>query len=252
MKTHPNCLTIQPPASAFCLPLIGPEHPLRRRQIAMLYRAFAAAALLHLTAFAAFLISPHGAPPVAADRVIKIRFDQIPLPPSIHPTSPAPSSITVAIQAAVGTPVPVPDLAALDTRLIENAAMVDAINALTPSGLQGITGESVKIELPPERSDAQAAPADFAAIEEAPVLITFPAPPYPSLARQAEVEGCVRLKLLVGVDGRVKDVVVLEGVAMLNEAAVEAAHHAVFKPALQQNRPVAVWVELPISFRLND
>ena len=85
-----------------------------------------------------------------------------------------------------------------------------------------------------------------------PVLISFPSPVYPSLARQAEVEGTVRLRLQVGRDGRVQDVVVTSGIEMLNDAAISAARGAIFKPALQQHRPVEVWVEVPLSFRLHD
>lgn len=39
-------------------------------------------------------------------------------------------------------------------------------------------------------------------------------------------------------------------VLMLNEAALRAARQWVFKPALANNRPVAVWVAVPFDFHL--
>jgi protein TonB len=60
----------------------------------------------------------------------------------------------------------------------------------------------------------------------------------------------VTLHVLVGKDGRVKNVKVIKGVTGLNEAAIEAMKKWVFKPALSNNKPVAVWVEVPMDFKL--
>jgi protein TonB len=84
-----------------------------------------------------------------------------------------------------------------------------------------------------------------------PVLISMPPPVYPDMARQAEVEGTVMVRALVGKDGKVQDAFVTEGIPMLNDAAVAASKKAVFKPALQQHKPVAVWVQIPMRFTLN-
>ena len=70
------------------------------------------------------------------------------------------------------------------------------------------------------------------------------------VARASETEGTVLIRALVGKDGRVKDWVVIEGPAVLVDAAVVSARSAVFRPALLRHRPVEVWVMLPITFRL--
>ena len=77
-------------------------------------------------------------------------------------------------------------------------------------------------------------------------------PEYPAIAKEAGVSGLVVAHLLVGRDGHVLDVRIDEqhSVLMLNEAAVRAARQWVFKPALANNRPVAVWVAVPFNFRL--
>jgi protein TonB len=79
----------------------------------------------------------------------------------------------------------------------------------------------------------------------------MPAPTYPDIARQAGVEGTVTLRALVGKDGKVLEIFVVEGIEMLDKAAMEAARAAVFKPALQQHKPVAVWVLIPMQFTLH-
>jgi TonB family protein len=94
-------------------------------------------------------------------------------------------------------------------------------------------------------------PDDFVAVEEMPVLITPPQPVYPEMARAAEVEGVVTIRALVTKEGKIGDAFVTEGHPMLNDAAIAAVKRAAFKPALQQHKPVAVWVQIPIRFSLH-
>lgn len=75
-------------------------------------------------------------------------------------------------------------------------------------------------------------------------------PDYPGLARAAGIEGTVLVRVLVGEDGFVKKSILLQSVLALDEAALDASATAVFRPARQQERPVAVWVVIPIEFRL--
>lgn len=105
---------------------------------------------------------------------------------------------------------------------------------------------------------AGAAPADEALptllewrpVDELPVAITNPRPLYPDIAREAGVDGTVRLRALVGRDGRVLDVHIDKSVPMLDQAAADAVRRWVFKPALSNGRPVAVWVAIPVHFSL--
>jgi hypothetical protein len=56
--------------------------------------------------------------------------------------------------------------------------------------------------------------------------------------------------VLVGKDGRVKDVIYIDGPEALKAAADDCARTAVFKPALMDQRPVEVWVLMPVTFKL--
>jgi len=75
-----------------------------------------------------------------------------------------------------------------------------------------------------------------------------PQPVYPQFARDAGIKGRVVLHVLVDEGGRVKQVVVVQSVAGLDEAAIDAAKTWTFAPALKNRVPVAAWYELPMDF----
>ena len=87
-------------------------------------------------------------------------------------------------------------------------------------------------------------------VEQLPEIVTIPAPDFPDVAKVQGIEGKVVLNVLVGKDGHVRDVKLVRSIPALDEAARSAALQAVFKPALWQNKPVAVWVTMPIRFSL--
>lgn len=79
-----------------------------------------------------------------------------------------------------------------------------------------------------------------------------PAPPYPPLSKRMGEEGKVMLRVLVSERGRPEkvDVQKSSGYARLDEAARQAALRAVFKPHLEDGRPVAVYALIPINFSI--
>jgi TonB family protein len=95
-------------------------------------------------------------------------------------------------------------------------------------------------------------PGEFIAVERDPVLVESPVPIYPELARMAQIEGTVMVRALVGKDGKVKEAFVLKrGHDLLDKAALEAVASYVFLPAMQNQRPVVVWVTIPFRFALH-
>ena len=89
-------------------------------------------------------------------------------------------------------------------------------------------------------------------VEREPILVSIREPVYPEMAREAGIEGTVLVRILVWNDGSVRDLTVLQSVLGLDEAALASAATAVFRPAQQQDRPVATWTIVPIEFRLHD
>lgn len=73
---------------------------------------------------------------------------------------------------------------------------------------------------------------------------------YPDLARQAELEGVVVLKVGIDEFGHVKEALVLESVSGLDEAALDAICKWRFQPARQRDVPVPAWLVVPIRFSL--
>lgn len=103
-------------------------------------------------------------------------------------------------------------------------------------------------DLPPPEEDEPIVP--FFALSEKPEPIRPVSPEYPELARKAGIEGRVTVKVLIGTKGNVEKVEIVKGNPMLNDAAVEAAKNAQFKPGKQRDRFVKVWMTIPIDFKL--
>lgn len=99
-----------------------------------------------------------------------------------------------------------------------------------------------------------------------PVFVSYDEPPspkggfaaiakslrYPEQARQSGIEGRVILNVLVSETGRVDSVMVLKSLGFgCDEAAVQAVRKTGWQPAKQKEQPVAVWVAIPVVFKLN-
>jgi protein TonB len=107
--------------------------------------------------------------------------------------------------------------------------------------------------LPPPPPPPSEAAQEFYAFDEPPVLTKFVNPKYPDLARQAGIEGTVLLNVLVGDDGKVQQVSVIQSdvTPAMEKAAMEAAKQFLFKPAKQRTVPVKARVAIPIRFKLH-
>jgi periplasmic protein TonB len=85
----------------------------------------------------------------------------------------------------------------------------------------------------------------------APRPIYDPEPEYSEEARHAKYQGTVLLALIVGADGRPRDIRVQRALGMgLDEKAVEAVRGWRFEPSTKDGHPVAVQVNVEVSFRL--
>lgn len=77
-------------------------------------------------------------------------------------------------------------------------------------------------------------------------------PGYPATARRLGIQGTTMLRVHVLVDGQVGDVVVQEsaGHPDLDQAAADAVRRWKFEPGRRGEEAVAMWVLLPVEFRL--
>jgi protein TonB len=83
-----------------------------------------------------------------------------------------------------------------------------------------------------------------------PVRIRSVAPVYPPLAVSARVAGRVVLDCVIDEEGRVTNVVVLEGHPLLDAAAVDAVRRWRYRPTLLNGVPIAIQLQVVVSFTL--
>jgi periplasmic protein TonB len=85
----------------------------------------------------------------------------------------------------------------------------------------------------------------------APRAVYDPDPEYSDEARKARYQGSVILWVVVGPDGRPRDLHIQRSLGMgLDEKAIEAVRKWRFEPAMKDGHPVAVQINVEVNFRL--
>lgn len=93
---------------------------------------------------------------------------------------------------------------------------------------------------------------EFFAIEQIPRQMKTGPPVYPELARKAGLEGTVYIEFIVGSDGKVGNVNVLQGPQIFRQAAIDAIRKWKFEPAMLNEKAVAVRMTQSVIFKLSD
>jgi protein TonB len=237
-------------ADAAQLPVTGEMHPLRRETAKWLSWANGVSLVLGLLAFAAWLAWTHAreVAPVAR-RVHIVRYTELGVPPSIaRPAVPQLAIAQAVAPPSIGIPEPVKDELAPSKTVATVTEMAEALAPITTTDLGRGGGDTLVVQ---NDTEASPSPDDFVAVDVEPMRLRIDPPVYPELAKSAGVQGTVMVRVLVGKDGKVKNVIVVEGNPLLNEAAIACAKTAIFRPAISQQQPVEVWVMMPITFKLS-
>lgn len=106
------------------------------------------------------------------------------------------------------------------------------------SGSSGATGDWPALRLAPKESQKQ--------------LIHRVNPIYPALARQARIQGTVKLDLLISMEGEVLDVKLVSGHPMLAPAAIDAVKKWRYQPFLLNGQPVEIATQVQVNFTLTN
>jgi protein TonB len=229
-------------------PHVGENHPLSKRfRSTFIWSAMIAMSIHSAVAGGRIAVERYlesRTPP--EDKVVRlVSIEQVQAPSITQEEAPPQVSLAEAVsQPVFGDPEPVPDYEATELTM----ASTEEMSQFQASDLSALTGGGDSLIVNFE--GGLPSPDEYVAVEEMPALINLPRPEYPEIARNAGVEGVVVLKILVGKSGDVEKVIFVSGPEMLKESAIEAAMQAKFKPALQQHRPVAVWVQVPLEFSL--
>jgi TonB family protein len=81
-------------------------------------------------------------------------------------------------------------------------------------------------------------------------LITKVDPIYPPLAMQARIQGVVRFTVVIGKDGRVSDIQLVNDHPLFVATATDALRQWVYKPTLLNGDPVEVVTQVDVNFTL--
>ncbi len=113
---------------------------------------------------------------------------------------------------------------------------------------------AVQPETPAAPSVPAATPSDQpvrvgGVVQEA-KLIQRRDPVYPALARQARLQGVVRLEAVIGPNGRVEKAEAISGPPLLRQAAIDAVKQWVYQPATLNGKPVRVTTQIEINFTM--
>jgi protein TonB len=134
------------------------------------------------------------------------------------------------------------------------------VRAEMPDVVYDETSDAPVITAPPAGAGAGSAGASAppaAAVENAPEIdhrIGLTQPMYPAPSIRAGETGTVILSVLVLENGRVGDVRIDQssGYPRLDDSAVREARRWKLKPGTRDGIPVAMWKEIPVTFRLRD
>ena len=184
--------------------------------------------------------------------VIKSMSDIAP-PPSMTAAKPQVNVQEPNIQPpSIGIPTPVPDEEVQEDVHFATREELAQLSAPIVSAETGNGGDSVIVDIPLE--EYFPTPDEFVAVQEQPSYIKKVEPTYPEVAQLTNREATVWVKALVDKEGKVREARIAKSSGMnvgFDEAALEAAYKNIYKPAIQNGKPIAVWVTYPVEFKLH-
>lgn len=117
--------------------------------------------------------------------------------------------------------------------------------------LGGIIGGVVGSNMPPPPPPATPQRIRVGGAVQQAKLINDVRPVYPPLARQARVQGTVRLQAIIAKDGTIQQLEVISGHPLLVQAALDAVRQRRYQPTLLNNEPVEVVTTIDVVFTLS-
>jgi len=187
------------------------------------------------------------APQTRPDTSAEIEDDDAPEPELLKPkavAAPGPPRSTLSAKPAAPPPVAAISLGSGRAASAGGGGNGNGSGATAGSGSGGAGGGT--------GGGFGAGSQSYAAVEHPPVPISRVLPEYPSTARARGLEGEVVLRAIVDRQGAVEQqIVVVESVPLLDQAAIEALRRWRFEPGRDaNNRPVRVVIQVPLRFRL--
>jgi len=216
-------------------------------------RLLAGSVLLHVGLIAAVVVAPllmHEILPAPASGV-RVFFAE----PLAIPAPPPPPAVAAVAPRAQKAPPPSPGLRA-PVEVPERVVPEDAGDLAAPAGEAGgveggVPGGVVGgvVETLPEPPAPPRIVHVGGSVRE-PTKVKHVNPVYPDVAARAMVQGNVVVELQVSTEGRVTEARVLQGIPLLNEAALAAVRQWVYTPPLVDGVPVRLIMTVTVRFRI--
>ena len=198
---------------------------------------------LPATELMGFLVAPPPPPPPAPPPIVTRKV----IPEQFNP---------------MATPVAIPDRVAVIQDEAPPAASIAGVvggigGGAIGGGLGGVIGgiiSSTPIVAPPPPPVKKAPPPPKrirvgGAVQKA-NLIRQVRPVYPPLARQARIQGVVKLTAIIAKNGTIEKLEVLKGHPLLIPSALQAVKQWRYKPTLLNGQPVEVVTQIDVNFTL--
>lgn len=186
--------------------------------------------------------------PIVADQVrnrnrtdvINIPENKPKPPPPSTPVDPKPIDPVFTPPSTVPIPDPINDIST-------------TTDPVPPQPPMGGMGTSVEPPAPPIIEKPVLPPPVFVAATRDPRYAGDFQPDYPRRLEQRQIEGMVKVKILIGPDGRVRQVQVLSSTDPLFSQATErkALGSWRFRPATRGGKPVEDWQTLTVRFTID-
>lgn len=207
--------------------------------------AWLASLLLHAGSLGALGLAPAAAPP-PPPAPIEVAL-------ALAPPSAAPHPVAPARPRSPARPLPRPAAPPLSSPLGDETLPAPAAGPLAeaPGAAPAVAAAAASLPGAPAATAAGRA-GDGGNDASLPYVLAGPPPAYPPAARAAGLSGRVRVRLLIGEDGRPQELQLAQasGVDSLDAAALAALRQWRFHPARRDGRALAAWVVVPVVFAL--
>jgi protein TonB len=223
--------------------------------VLMVVAAFHVGAILHLLLVPPTVPMADPTPPVFEISLQKLPPPSLPPPPEeiVAPPLDAPPPMPEAVKPPPRQTRPVPIL--VDTPTANPVPAGTQVRPYEPGDelLPGVPGPPVTGGTP-DGVGFDDSPGPRGPVFTSLRLVDFVQPSYPPRCLRLGVEGRVKIRVLVGEDGRPQEVTVdtTSGDSSLDEAAMKAVWRWRFEPAARNGAPVRAWVKVPVEFKLID
>jgi len=160
------------------------------------------------------------------------------------------------IEKTISRPIPLetkPVHAETPTQTEAQSIRKESFNDLSGQVISAVQGDDNPERLPGTSLDTgKGISADYGLREATPEYQKNPPPEYPRIARRKGYQGTVILEVLVDQNGRVEDLRIFQssGYPSLDDAASASVFKWAFLPGMRENKPVDMWVKIPVRFQL--